>query len=242
METGALEVRVWRGAAQGRYQTFSVPRRASQTVLDVVTHIQRRLDATLAYRFACRVGMCGSCAMMVNGAPRWTCRTHVDKVAGPGALTLAPLANLPVVKDLVADMGEFFDKWARSRGQFKPSASRADDFARVNPASHARREADAAIECIGCGVCYAACDVVKWNRDYLGPAALNRAWALVNDVRDAGRRERLDAVAGDAGCHACHTMMSCTELCPKSLAPTRSIAGLKRALLPWAASGGEAGE
>lgn len=240
MDTGALEVRVWRGGAEGRYQAFSVPRRASQTVLDVVTHIQRHLDGTLAYRFACRVGMCGSCAMMVNGAPRWTCRTHVDKVAGAGALTLAPLANLPVVKDLVADMGEFFDKWARSRGQFKPAAARGDDFAKVDPRSRARREADAGIECIGCGVCYAACDVVKWNRGYLGPAALNRAWTLVNDVRDAGRQERLRAVAGDAGCHSCHTMMSCTELCPKGLSPTRSIAGLKRATLPWALRGEEA--
>jgi fumarate reductase iron-sulfur subunit len=78
-------------------------------------------------------------------------------------------------------------------------------------------------------VCYSACDVVKWNREYLGPAALNRAWTLVNDVRDGGQRARLAAVSGDAGCHSCHTMMSCTELCPKELSPTRSIAGLKRA-------------
>ena len=224
-----LEVRVWRGGRDGRFETYSVPRSESQTVLDVVTHIQLHLDATLAYRFACRVGMCGSCAMTVNGAPRWTCRTHVDKVAVGGALEIAPLANLPVVKDLVADMREFFDKWARARGQFRPGANRTGDFAVVKPDSAARREADVAIECIGCGVCYAACDVVKWNPDYLGPAALNRAWTLVNDVRDTAREERLVAVAGDAGCHACHTHMSCTELCPKHLSPTRSIAGLKRA-------------
>jgi hypothetical protein len=113
-----LLVSVWRGGTEGRFQSFEVPRQPSQTVLDVVTHIQRHLDPTLSYRFACRVGMCGSCAMMVNGTPRWTCRTHVDKVARKGALELAPLANLPVVKDLVADMREFFDKWARARGQF----------------------------------------------------------------------------------------------------------------------------
>ncbi len=227
----ALRVSVWRGGADGRYQDFEVPRRESQTVLDVVTHIQRHQDPTLAYRFACRVGMCGSCAMTVNGTPRWTCRTHVDKVEKSGELRLAPLANLPIVRDLVADMREFFDKWARARGQFTPTATRADAFATVDPRSAPRREADAGIECIGCGVCYAACDVVKWNRDYLGPAALNRAWTLVNDVRDAGQGARLRAVAGDAGCHSCHTMMSCTELCPKELSPTRSIAGLKRATL-----------
>ena len=225
-----MEVRVWRGDARGRYQAFDVPRQPSQTVLDVVTHIQRHLDPTLSYRFACRVGMCGSCAMMVNGTPRWTCRTHVDKVARDDALEIAPLANLPVVKDLVADMREFFDKWARAGGRFVPGATRADGFAVVAPGSQARREADAGIECIGCAVCYAACDVVAWNRDYLGPAALNRAWTLVNDVRDT-HAKRLAAVAGDAGCHSCHTLMSCTELCPMEISPTRSIAGLKRAIL-----------
>ncbi|MEO5693903.1 MAG: succinate dehydrogenase/fumarate reductase iron-sulfur subunit [Usitatibacter sp.] len=224
-----MEVRVWRGTAEGQFQSFEVPRQDSQTVLDVVTHIQRHLDPTLSYRFACRVGMCGSCAMMVNGKPRWTCRTHVDKVARDGRLEISPLANFPVVKDLVADMREFFDKWARAGGRFKGNATREQPFASVDPRSAGRKEADAGVECIGCGVCYAACDVVKWNRDYLGPAALNRAWTLVNDVRDTGQQERLDAVAGDAGCHSCHTMMSCTEHCPKKISPTRSIAGLKRA-------------
>ena len=224
-----LRVSVWRGGGDGGFQAFEVPRNPSQTVLDVVTYIQRALDPTLSYRFACRVGMCGSCAMMVNGTPRWTCRTHVDRVAGQGELELAPLANMPVVKDLVADMGGFFDKWARARGQFAGTATRADDFATVDPSSPARREADAGIECIGCGVCYAACDIVKWNPDYLGPAALNRAWTLVNDARDIGQADRLAAVSGDAGCHSCHTLMSCTEHCPKGLSPTRAISGLKRA-------------
>ena len=223
-----MEVRVWRGGATGAFESFEVPRQPSQTVLDVVTHIQRHLDPTLSYRFACRVGMCGSCAMTVNGKPRWTCRTHVDKVAASGRLEIAPLANLPVVKDLVADMREFFDKWARARGQFTPTRTRSDGFAVVNPESSARREADAGVECIGCGVCYAACDVVKWNPDYLGPAALNRAWTLLNDVRDTGNRQRLAAVAATGGCHACHSHQSCQQHCPNALNPTASIAGLKR--------------
>ena len=237
--TPTLRVAVWRGGADGRFQRFDVPRRASQTVLDVVTHIQRHLDPTLAYRFACRVGMCGSCAMTVNGRPRWTCRTHVDKVARDGSLELAPLANMPVVRDLVADMREFFDKWARAKGQFAPTRTRADGFAAVDPRTSARREADAAIECIGCGVCYAACDIVSWNPAYLGPAALNRAWTLQSDVRDGAHAERQRAVEGDAGCHACHTLMSCTELCPKALSPTRSIAGLKRRSLRAMLGAGE---
>jgi fumarate reductase iron-sulfur subunit len=224
----SLKVSVWRGGKDGAFQTFEVPRQASQTVLDVVTHIQRALDPTLAYRFACRVGMCGSCAMMVNGVPRWTCRTHVDKVVQENGLTIGPLRNLPVIRDLVTDMREFFDKWARAKGEFRGRATRDDDFARVRPDSPPRVQADAGIECIGCGVCYAACDVVKWNPEYLGPAALNRAWTLVNDVREKDNLERLRAVAGDAGCHACHSHVSCTERCPKHLSPTAAIAGLKR--------------
>jgi fumarate reductase iron-sulfur subunit len=239
MET--LKVKVWRGdAAGGAFAEYAVPAQDNQTVLDVVTHIQRELEPALAYRFACRVGMCGSCAMEVNGRARWTCRTHVKRVAKLGeALELRPLANLPVIRDLATDMAPFFDKWAKARGQFQPKDApdgavpdefAPGDFAVVPPESKARQAADAGIECIGCGVCYASCDIVAWNPDYLGPAALNRAWTLVNDVRDGARGERLDAVSGDAGCHSCHSTQSCTERCPKNLDPSSGIAGLKRTL------------
>jgi fumarate reductase iron-sulfur subunit len=230
MSAGTLKVSVWRGSAGGAFQAFEVPRHASQTVLDVVTHIQRVIDPTLAYRFACRVGMCGSCAMSVNGQARWTCRTHVDKVVKNDAMEIAPLRNLPVIRDLVTDMREFFDKWARAKGQFSGSLSKKEDFQKVKPESPGRVAVDAAIECIGCGVCYSACDVVAANPDYLGPAALNRAWTLHKDERDVAGAERLRAVAGDAGCLSCHTHMSCTERCPKQLSPTAGIAGLKRAV------------
>jgi len=226
-----LNVQVWRGGKEGSFQRFEVPRHPSQTVLDVVTHIQRALDPTLAYRFACRVGMCGSCAMTVNGKARWTCRTHIDLVQGENReITIAPLRNLPVIRDLVTDMREFFDKWARAKGQFEGTRTRNDDFARVSPESESRKQVDAAIECIGCAVCYSSCDVVAQNPDYLGPAALNRAWTLVKDERDEKTMTRLRAVAGDAGCHSCHTHMSCTERCPKHISPTAGIAGLKRAV------------
>ncbi|MBX6743965.1 MAG: succinate dehydrogenase/fumarate reductase iron-sulfur subunit [Acetobacteraceae bacterium] len=235
-ERGAtLEVSIWRGGTEGAMRTYQVPARENQTVLDIVTYIQRELDPSLAYRFACRVGMCGSCAMTVNGRARWTCRTHASRVVGPdGKLELRPLANLPVIRDLATDMAPFFDKWAKARGRFQPKDAKdgavPEEFAVVPPASKQRREADAGIECIGCGVCYASCDVVAWNPDYLGPAALNRVWTLVNDVRDGARAERMEAVAGDAGCHSCHSTQSCTERCPKQLDPSASIAGLKRKL------------
>ena len=170
--------------------------------------------------------------MMANGRPRWTCRTRVAEAATiDGKLRLEPLRNLRVVKDLAVDMSEFFDKWRAAHGFFEPGDTIPKDFTVVSPESENRRAADEAVECIGCGICYSACDVVSWDEAYLGPAALNRAWTLVNDVRDGGQSARLDAVAGASGCHACHTHMSCTTYCPKSIAPTYSIAGLKRAVV-----------
>jgi len=223
-----IAVSIWRGRDDGRYVDYKVPRLDSQTVLDVVTYVQRELDPTLSYRFACRVGVCGSCAMTVNGRPRWTCRTHVGKVAGGGRLELAPLANLPVVKDLATDMTQFFEKWQRAKGNFSPLKTRNDPVVQIRPSSPARVVVDKAIECINCGICYAACDSVRWDPVYLGPAALNRAWTLVNDERDASNRERLAAVAAVGGCHSCHTHQSCERHCPQSINPTASIAGLKR--------------
>jgi fumarate reductase iron-sulfur subunit len=223
-----LSVSLWRGAQDGRYETYAVPRRASQTVLDVVTFVQRYIDPTLSYRFACRVGVCGSCAMTVNGRPLWTCRTHVSKVANDGHIEIGPLENLPIIKDLTTDMQVFFEKWQRAKGVFAPSQTRHDPVAQIRPDMPARAAADAAIECINCGICYAACDTVRWNPNYLGPAALTRAWTLTNDERDAGNAARLKAVAAEGGCHACHSHQSCQELCPQVLNPTACIAGLKR--------------
>ena len=229
-----IQVSLWRGREQGRYQIYEVPLRENQTVLDVVTFVQRTLDPTLAYRFACRVGMCGSCAMTVNGHPRWTCRTHVANVIRHGRLKIGPLENLPVIKDLATDMRPFFEKWQQAKGAFVPSRTRDDPIARIAPGGEPRRAADAAIECINCGICYAACDTVRWNAGYLGPAALNRAWSLLNDERDAANPERLKAVAASGGCHSCHSHQSCQEHCPQALNPTASIAGLKRAsTLAW---------
>jgi fumarate reductase iron-sulfur subunit len=228
MSEQALKVKVWRGAETGEFVEYSVPRNPNQTVLDVVTYIQRKLDPSLSYRFACRVGMCGSCAMTVNGKARWTCRTHVAKIVDGDSLEIAPLNNLPVIKDLATDMREFFTKWTDARGFFKGNKTRFDDFETVVPDSPERQLADAGIECIGCGVCYASCDVVALRPAYLGPAALNRAWTLVKDIRDTTQLERLRAVAGDAGCHVCHTQGECSERCPKVLEPTAGIAGLKK--------------
>jgi succinate dehydrogenase iron-sulfur subunit len=224
-----LHVTVSRGGADdGHTDTFKVPAYDNQTVLDVVSWIQQNADPTLSYRFACRVGMCGSCAMMVNGQPRWTCRTHVKKVAENDRVEIAPLRNLPVIKDLVADMDPFFDKWIAAEGLHHPTRNRSDPIEQIDPQAPDRATANAGIECINCSVCYAACDTVAGNADYLGPAALQRAWTLYNDAKDAHKQVILDAVSGSGGCHNCHSMGSCTHYCPNDLDPMSAIAGLKR--------------
>ncbi len=231
MTTDTIKVTVQRGSGQPHKihtDTFDVPSYESQTVLDIVSWIQQNADPTLSYRFACRVGMCGSCAMMVNGVPRWTCRTHMSKVLVDNAVDIAPLRNLPIIKDLVTDMDPFFDKWVAAEGVHHATLTRDDPIRNIDTGTESRVQADAGIECINCSVCYAACDTVAGNKDYLGPAALQRAWTLLNDTKDEGSDKILDAVSGKGGCHNCHSMGSCTVYCPNELDPMSAIAGLKR--------------
>ena len=194
----SLRVDVWRGGKDGAFSTYTVPWRENQTVLDVVTEIQRHHEPALAYRFACRVGVCGSCAMTVNGVPALdlphACapgrgrRAHHDRAAAQHAGHQGPGLRHDGVLRQVAEAGGHLR--ARRRAKDAPIA--------VDPASKKRRNADRGIECINCGICYAACDVVSWNEDYLGPAALNRAWTLVNDERHAAKRETLRKVTNRA--------------------------------------------
>ena len=226
-----LKVSIWRGADEGAFVEYDVPMRANQTVLDIVTEVQRRQEPSLAYRFACRVGVCGSCAMTVNGKPRWTCRSHVKDVIDGDRLVLEPLRSHPRIRDLVVDFAPFFGKWREAGAVFKPTITRHDKPVQLPPDDPARATADAGIECINCAVCYSACDVVAWDNNYLGPAALNRAWTLVNDVKHSERSETLDRTLTDGGCGSCHSMGNCTRHCPVGLSPSAAIAGLKKSAL-----------
>ncbi len=227
MSNDSITVDIWRGKQDGEFKTYLVPRAALQTVLDLVTYVQRVQDHSLSYRFACRVGMCGTCAMSVNGVPLWTCRTQASVFANKDRIKIAPLRNFPVVKDLVVDMSPFFDKWTAAGGAFFPSHPDSKDFSQVSPSNKSRKAADETIQCINCGICYSACDVVNWKPEYLGPAALNRAWSVINDERNQPNSQALNLLASDSGCLSCHTTRSCTRFCPKHLNPSKSIASLK---------------
>ena len=154
----------------------------------------------------------------------------------PGEIRAAAVANGALAELFVerrtrgTRMKPFFEKW-RKTGVFEGRRNRAQPVESISPLSDERREIDPAIECINCGVCFAACDSVRWNAEYLGPAALNRAWTLQSDSRDTAHDFRLAALAGPGGCQFCHAQAGCSAHCPVGLDPSSSIAGLKRTSL-----------
>ena len=210
-----------------RFDTFDVPLNDKSNVLDVVHYIQNHIDPTLAFRYSCRAGMCGSCSMRVNGKNRWTCRTTVESI-GSDFLTIEPLPNYPIIKDLAVDMSPFFDRYRRVRAEFVPKKPASKEFARVLPNSKERMEIDPQIECITCGCCFGECNLVETNSEYLGPAALNRAYTLIVDSRDGAGDERLDLLNSHQGAWGCHTQFNCTDVCPMGISPTRAIQKIKR--------------
>ena len=211
---------------------YGVPRVEKMTILDALVYIQRHYDRSLAFRDACRLGMCGTCTVMVNDVPRWACRTSIERL-GVETIRIAPLRFLPVIKDVLVDYEPFFAKYRAAQSYFVPREE-GTEVAAISPASRERRAIDPNLECISCGACYASCTMLAHDAEYLGPAALNRAYTLVRDSRDGARRERLAAVGGEHGCWRCHSLFNCTEVCPKHLSPTRAIQGLKRGIvLDW---------
>jgi fumarate reductase iron-sulfur subunit len=217
---------------QGQMVLYQVPRREKMTILDALVYIQRHRDRSLAFRYACRLGMCGTCTVMVNDIPRWACRTSVERL-GVETIRIAPLRFLPILKDVMVDYEPFFAKYRLAQSYFVPPEEGAAATP-ISPESRERRAIDPNLECITCGACYASCTMLAHDAEYLGPAALNRAFTLVRDSRDGARRERLAAVGGEHGCWRCHSLFNCTEVCPKHLSPARAIKGLKRAIvLAW---------
>jgi fumarate reductase iron-sulfur subunit len=221
-----LSVHRWSPGGRERWQPFTIEAGADTTVLDALVEIQRRQDPSLAFRYACRVGMCGSCAMVVNGRERWACRTRLA-VLGAGPVRVRPLYHLPVLRDLVVDMRPFSAK-LRGVGAALVPAPDAQPYALIPAGSAERRDIDPAIECIGCGMCLSACTMVAHNPRFPGPAALNRAWTLARDSRDAGQEARWAILLSDDGLARCHGQGTCTEVCPMGLAPTTSIIRLRQ--------------
>lgn len=209
-----------------RFDKFTIPVIKNMAILDVVMYVQNYIDKSLAFRCSCRIGMCGSCAMYINGRPRLACRTQVSSL-GTSEVTIMPLPNLPIIRDLAVDMEPFFDKWKQIKPYYVGKPEIKDPVV-IRPDSGEREFIDTMLDCITCGCCFGACSMVATNGEYLGPAALNRAYTLIADKRDAIRVERLKAVGRSYGVWRCHDQFNCAEVCPKNLVPTKSIQQLKK--------------
>ncbi|MBI4241585.1 MAG: succinate dehydrogenase/fumarate reductase iron-sulfur subunit [Candidatus Rokubacteria bacterium] len=212
--------------APERMQEYRVEARPGMTVLDALVEVERTQDPTLAFRYACRVGMCGSCAMVVNGRERWACRTLLTAL-GAEEIAIRPLYHFPLVRDLVVDMVPFVEKMKAVGTAFVPSHGAAE-FALIGSDSLERRQIDPTLECIGCGACLSACTMVAHDPRFPGPAALNRAFTLMADSRDDGKVERWAPLLSEDALWRCHGQANCTEVCPMELSPTDSILRLRR--------------
>jgi succinate dehydrogenase/fumarate reductase iron-sulfur protein len=230
-----VTVSVQRSAAEPggkpRFETHEVEAAEKASILDTLFALQRGPCPDLAFRFSCRVGMCGSCAMVVNGREQLTCSTLVKSVGTE--LRVQPLRNLPIVRDLAVDLQPFFSTYQRTLPNLVPKDDLdQNDFYRIPQDSKEWKAMDHQPQCIDCGSCYSACTLVTLNPKYLGPMALHRALNLIVDPRDKAREERLDLVSGEDGALRCHTLGNCRDVCPRGISPTHSIERLKR-LAAW---------
>ena len=198
-------------------------------VLDALITIKNEVDAGLTFRRSCREGICGSCAMNIDGGNTLACTKAIDDIKGD--IRVYPLPHMPVVKDLVPDLTNFYAQHASIEPWIKTSTATPPDRERLQ-SKEERGRLDGLYECIMCACCSTSCPSYWWNSDrYLGPATLLAAYRWVADSRDEATGERLDELEDPFKLYRCHTIMNCAKACPKSLNPAKAIAELKKLLV-----------
>jgi fumarate reductase iron-sulfur subunit len=224
-------------------QEYEVPCPKDWVVLDGLNYIKDRLDGSLSYRWSCRMGVCGSCGMTVNGEPKLTCETFLSEY-GSGPVRVEPLKNFPVIRDLVVEIGDFMRKLVMvkpwiirpneqdvSDGEYRQTPAELDEYKQFSM-------------CINCMLCYSACPIYGLEPGFIGPAAIALAQRYNLDSRDEGSAERLDVLSEHDGIWGCTFVGECTEVCPKHVDPagaiqryklTAALAGLKSFVLPRSA-------
>lgn len=212
---------------EGKFQKYSlnIEKPKITTILDVLIRIQKEQDPSLAFRYACRVNMCGSCGMVINGREGLACKTNVSDLPSGQDITIRPLNHFPVIKDLVVDMGPFFSKYEDSLPFFEPKEERSEPYI-IKPDTQARVDIGMSTDCIACGCCVSSCTMVNNHEGYCGPASLTRAFTLLADERDALFIPRLTRAL--ESCYNCRTEFNCTEVCPKQISGTRAIKYIQR--------------
>jgi fumarate reductase iron-sulfur subunit len=225
------------------FQSYEVPFHEDWVVLDALNYIKDRLDGSLSYRWSCRMGVCGSCGMMVNGEPQLTCAIFLSHCL-PGPVRVEPLRYFPVMRDLVIDMTDFMDKlqsvkpWIirgedkpLSQGEYLQTPEQLDIYKQFSM-------------CINCMLCYAACPVYGLDPQFVGPAAIALAQRYNKDSRDQGTSQRLDMLSQHEGIWGCTFVGECSKVCPKEVDPAGAIQQYKLTatkewfkafLMPWSA-------
>jgi fumarate reductase iron-sulfur subunit len=205
-----------------KMETFEVPLRKEWVVLDALNYIKDRIDGSLSFRWSCRMGVCGSCGMMVNDEPKLTCATFLTDYA-PGPVRVEPLKNFPVMRDLIVEISDFLTKLSKvkpwiirkeekpvTEGEYLQSPEELETYKQFSM-------------CINCLLCYAACPVYGLDPLFAGPAALALAQRYNLDSRDQGSDERLDILSQHDGIWGCTFVGECTEVCPKHVDPAGAI-------------------
>ncbi|MFQ5657430.1 MAG: succinate dehydrogenase iron-sulfur subunit [Candidatus Methylomirabilales bacterium] len=242
-ESITLQIRRYRPEEEEEpvWQSFEVPRRDEWMVLDGLNYIKDNLDGSLSYRWACRMGVCGSCGMLVNGKAVLTCATYLSGL-GRGPVRVEPLRGFPVIRDLVGDIRDFINKLQ----SVKPWIIRKEEKPLSEGAYLQRPEELAEYKqysmCINCMLCYSACPIYALEPDFIGPAAIALAQRYNLDSRDQGSEERGDVLSQHEGIWCCTFVGECTEVCPKNVDPAGAIQRykvkattewFKSLLMPW---------
>jgi len=217
-------------AEQPRIDSFELDLKScGPMVLDALIQIKAALDSTLTFRRSCREGICGSCAMNINGINRLACTTTMEDLKGE--VRIFPLPHMPVVKDLVSDLSNFYAQYAAVEPWLKARTPAPPDRERLQSKQEQQR-IDRPSACILCACCSTGCPSYWWNSDrFLGPAALLAAYRWLVDSRDEAAGERLDQLEDPFRLYRCHTIMNCTDVCPKDLNPAKAIAEIKKMLV-----------
>jgi fumarate reductase iron-sulfur subunit len=242
-DTITLEVTRYRPEqdAEPTSQCYEVPLHQDWVVLDALNYIKDQLDGSLSYRWSCRMGVCGSCGLMVNGTPQLSCATFLSSYR-PGPIRVEPLRYFPIVRDLVIAMTDFMDKLAQvhpwivreeeqplSAGEYLQTPEELDIYKQFSM-------------CINCMLCYSACPVYGLEPQFIGPAAIALAQRYNLDSRDQGAQQRLDVLSQHEGIWACTFVGECTQVCPKHVDPAGAIQQYKLTatkewfksfLMPW---------
>ncbi|KAA9397887.1 succinate dehydrogenase/fumarate reductase iron-sulfur subunit [Haloarcula sp. CBA1130] len=216
------------GKQEPRFDDFRVPFHKGMTILDALIYARDHYDSSLTFRHSCRQAVCGSDALFVNGRQRLGCKTQISELEDP--VRIEPLPHQEVVKDLVVDMEHFYDQMEAVEPYFDADETPDDKLEEQRQTRENREKVKMSTRCIWCGACMSSCNIAAGDNEYLGPAAINKAYRFAMDNREGEDRkqERLRIIEQEHGVWRCQTQFSCTEVCPKDIPLTEHIQELKR--------------